>query len=324
LVADTDDLATRLQASLGTAYTIERELGRGGMATVFLARDSKHRRAVAIKVLDPQLSESLGAPRFLREVELAARLTHPHIVPLYDSGEANGLLYYVMPFIAGESLRARLDREGTLPTEVTAQIIREAASALDYAHREGVVHRDVKPENVLLHAGHSLLADFGVARAISCATEGAAHESLTRTGFAVGTPTYMSPEQGVGERDLSGTSDVYSLGCVACELLTGRTPYIGSSAEQVAKRLTTLPPPASSVREGLSSSVDAVLHRALALTPGDRYATPGEFAADLDRALNATRPEAAARSQRPPSRGRLAAIGIAQVTPGHTSEGLDV
>jgi serine/threonine protein kinase/tetratricopeptide (TPR) repeat protein len=293
-----DDLAIRLQASLGTAYTIERELGRGGMATVFLARDLKHKRSVAIKVLDPELAESLGAPRFLREVELAARLTHPHIVALHDSGDADGLLYYVMPFLAGETLRARLDRDGALPLDVTAQLVSEAAGALDYAHREGIVHRDVKPENVLLHEKHALLADFGVARAVSRATEGAAREVLTQTGFAVGTPAYMSPEQAVGERELTAASDIYSLGCVTYEMLTGRAPFAGSSAEQVAKRLTSTPPAPSSVRDGLPAGVDGVVARALALNPNERYATAGEFAAELgasvrsaDRQVKASRHE---------------------------------
>lgn len=264
-----------LATALAGRYEIQREIGRGGMAAVYLARDVRHRRSVAIKVLDPELSASLGTARFLREIETAARLSHPHVVPLHDSGEAAGHLYHVMPYVEGESLRARLDREGPLSVDEALAIARQIADALDYAHEQGVVHRDIKPENVLLSRGHALVADFGVARAMAKATEGSAPETLTQTGLAVGTPAYMSPEQAVGERDVDRRSDVYSLGCVVYEMLTGATPFSGTSTEQLTKRLRESPPAASDRRAGLPPALDAVLGRALALTPSERFGTAG-------------------------------------------------
>src|SRR5260221_10658335 len=221
-------LQNRLQAALPERYNIERELGHGGMANVYLAKDLKHPRSVALKVLKPELASSLGTDRFLREIEIAAGLTHPHILPLYDSGEAGGLLYYVMPHV-GESLRDRLIRERQIPLEDALRITGEVAGALDYAHSRDVVHRDIKPENILFQAGHAVVSDFGIARAITVAAAG----RMTGTGIAVGTPGYMSPEQASGVDELDGRSDVYSLGCVLFEMLAGGPPFSGWSAQAV-------------------------------------------------------------------------------------------
>src|SRR5690348_5263031 len=212
------DLRSQLQAGLSGSYTLERELGRGGMATVFLAQDLKHDRPVALKVLHPELAMSLGPERFLREIKLAARLQHPHILTVLDSGETGGRLWFTMPFVEGESLRDRLRRERQLPVDDALRIAREAAQALQYAHQHGVVHRDIKPENLLLtQDGNTLVADFGIARALGSGAE----QRLTETGLAVGTPAYMSPEQASGESDLTARSDIYSLGAVLYEMLAG-------------------------------------------------------------------------------------------------------
>jgi tetratricopeptide (TPR) repeat protein len=272
------DLLTRLQTALAGRYTIERELGRGGMAIVFLARDERHHRPVALKVLRPELAVTLGGERFLREIEITARLTHPHILPVHDSGEADGLLFYVMPYVEGESLRARLRREGQLPLEDVRQITREVADALTFAHRLGVVHRDVKPENILFQAGHALVADFGIARAVS----EAGAERLTGTGIALGTPAYMSPEQASGSVLIDGRSDVYALGCVVYEMLGGEPPHTGVTpqailARQLSGEIRSLTP----IRSAVSPRMDAVIRRALAPTPADRFATPQHFAAAL-------------------------------------------
>src|SRR3954464_6917742 len=227
----------RIRGAFSDSYTIDRELGRGGMATVFLAQDTKHERVVAIKVLHPDLAASLGSDRFLREIKLAARLNHPHILPLFDSGEADGFLYYVMPFIEGESLRDRLRREKQLPVDEAMRIATEVASALDYAHRHGVIHRDIKPENILLHDGQALVADFGIALAAS-----KAGTRMTETGMSLGTPHYMSPEQAMGERDLDARSDVYALGCVTYEILTGEPPFSGPTAQAIVAKIMTSEP----------------------------------------------------------------------------------
>src|SRR5881397_2382350 len=226
------DPLARVQAALAGRYTIERELGRGGMATVYLAQDRKHHRQVAIKVLKPELAAALGPERFLREIDTAARLNHPHILPLHDSGEAEGFLFYVMPYVEGESLRDRLSHEKQLPLGNALQIAREVADALSYAHSHDVVHRDIKPENILLEAGHAVVADFGIARAITAA----GGEQLTATGLAVGTPAYMSPEQAAGDSVLDGRSDVYALGCVLYEMLAGEPPFTGRTAESIARQ----------------------------------------------------------------------------------------
>src|SRR6266446_2769917 len=233
------DLLARLQAALADRYAVERELGHGGMATVYLAQDLKHHRKVAIKVLNPELAAALGPDRFLREIEIAAGLSHPHILPLHDSGEAGGLLYYVMPFVEGESLRDRLNREQQLPLEDALQITREVADALTYAHSHDVAHRDIKPENILLQARHAVVSDFGIARAITAAAAG----NLTATGVAIGTPAYMSPEQASGQSQIDGRADIYALGCMLYEMLAGDPPFLASTPQAVLARQSPDPSP---------------------------------------------------------------------------------
>ena len=278
----------RLRTGLAGRYTIERELGAGGMATVYLAHDVKHRRMVAIKVLRPELASLLGPDRFLREVEVAAQLNHPHILALYDSGEAEGFLFYVMPYIKGESLRQKLEREKQLSIEEALGVTRQVASALGYAHAHDVIHRDVKPENILLHEGEAMVADFGIALAVSAA----ASERLTLTGLAVGTPAYMSPEQAVSERALDARSDVYSLGCVLYEMLAGEPPYTGATAQVlIAKRLVDPVPAVRRLRAAVPVGVEQALTKALAKVPADRWASTLAFAEAL----------AAPAGPRPPS-----------------------
>ena len=271
------EMLDQLQDALSGRYRIERELGRGGTATVFLAEDLRHRRRVALKVLDPELAAVLGPARFLREIETVARLTHPHILPLFDSGAAHGLLFYAMPYVEGESLRARLVREKQLPVEDALRIVREVADALSYAHDQGIVHRDIKPGNILLEEGHAVVADFGIARA---AVPGA--ETLTATGIAVGTPAYMSPEQAAGSRAMDGRSDLYSLGCVLYEMLAGVPPFVGATAESLAhQHLNVAPRPVTELRPAVPDAIAAALQRALAKAPADRFATAAGFAAAL-------------------------------------------
>ena len=242
----------RLNAALAGRYAIERELGSGGMATVYLADDLKYHRRVAVKVLRPELASVLGADRFLREVEIAASLNHPHILALYDSGEADGLLFYVMPYVKGESLRHKLEREQQLPIDDALRITRQVASALAHAHDQGVIHRDVKPENILLYESEAMVADFGIALAVSAA----AGARLTETGLVVGTPEYMSPEQALGERELHARSDVYSLGCVLYEMLAGEPPFTGPTAQAViAKRLADPVPAVRRLRDAVPTGV---------------------------------------------------------------------
>lgn len=267
-----------LRAALAEHYRIDRELGAGGMATVYLAHDLKHERPVALKVLRPELAAVIGADRFLTEIKVTANLQHPHILPLHDSGEAGGFLYYVMPFIEGESLRDRLAREQQLPVVDAVRITSEVASALDYAHRHGVVHRDIKPENILLHDGRALVADFGIALAAS-RTAGA---RMTETGMSLGTPTYMSPEQAMGEREITARSDVYALGCVAYELLAGEPPFTGPTAQSIVARVMTERPRAlRAQRATVPPHVEAAIHTALEKLPADRFATVAAFATAL-------------------------------------------
>jgi serine/threonine-protein kinase len=234
----------RLATALADRYTIERELGQGGMATVYLAEDIKHKRKVAVKVLRPELAAVLGADRFVREIETTANLQHPHILPLFDSGEADGFLFYVMPYVEGESLRDRLSREGRLSLDEALAIVGDVAAALTVAHDKGIIHRDIKPENILVKDGEGLVADFGIALALSRV----GGDQLTATGLAVGTPAYMSPEQIGGERTIDGRSDVYALGCVLFELLTGEPPFTGPTAQAVVAQTMTEPPRAASTR----------------------------------------------------------------------------
>ena len=275
------DVLTRLREALSGRYAVERELGRGGMATVYLATDLKHRRPVALKVLAPDISRSVGPDRFLREIEIAARLTHPHILPVFDSGDADGLLYYVMPYIAGESLRERLRRERALPLDDALRITREVASALDYAHRQGFVHRDIKPENILLEDGHAVVADFGVARALAAAGD----HKLTGTGLAIGTPQYMSPEQSTGDANVDGRSDTYALACVTFEMIAGQAVFEGASHVTVIKKhLTEQPRRLDHVRPEVVPAVASAVERALAKEPADRFSTSAEFGAALGAA----------------------------------------
>jgi serine/threonine protein kinase/tetratricopeptide (TPR) repeat protein len=268
-----------LAEALADRYRIERELGQGGMATVYLAEDVRHQRKVAVKVLRPELAAALGHDRFLREITTTANLRHPHILPLYDSGEAGEFLFYVMPFVEGESLRDRLQRDGQLSLPDALRIAREVADALGYAHGRGVIHRDIKPDNILLERGHAVVADFGIARAVS--TAGA--DKLTQTGMAIGTPAYMSPEQSVGEADLDARSDLYALGCVLYEMLAGEPPYTGPSAQAIiAKRFREPVPQISTLRETVPPGVEAAINRVLAKSPADRFATAEEFGAALD------------------------------------------
>ena len=272
------DTVERLNAALAGRYAIQHELGRGGMATVFLAQDLRIERRVAIKVLDPELTALIGPDRFLREIEIAARLQHPHILTLLDSGEANGLLYYVMPYVAGESLRARLDRERQLPVEDGLRLAREVASALDYAHGQGVVHRDVKPENIMLVAGHAVVVDFGIAHAVGAA----GGSRLTTTGTVLGTPAYMSPEQVMGSRELDGRSDVYSLACVLYEMLAGVPPFAGVTGESLAhQHLSVVPPPVTAARPAVPEATARTLAKALGKAPADRFGTAAQFAEAL-------------------------------------------
>ena len=275
----------RLAASLADRYAIEREIGRGGMATVYLAQDLKHDRTVAIKVLDPDLSVTIGTERFDREIKVAAKLQHPHILTLYDSGEADGLLYYVMPFISGESLRDRMDRENLLPIDDAIQITLEVADALGYAHAHGVVHRDIKPENILLSGGHALVADFGIARAVSSA---GSEQKLTQTGMALGTPLYMSPEQAVGDT-VGPTSDLYSLGCVLYEMLAGTPPFTGPNSRAIMARHAMDPVPGLQViRDTVPDEIEDAVFFALAKQPADRPQTASAFSEALGIPLGMT------------------------------------
>jgi len=290
-------LAQRLESGLLGRYGLERELGQGGMAVVFLAHDLRHDRKVALKVLRPEISAEIGAERFLREIKMAAGLTHPHILPVYDSGEADGLLFYVMPNMEGRSLRERLEHERQLPLEEALRITREVAAALDYAHRHHVVHRDIKPENILLHEGAAMVADFGIGKALS------GNGSITQTGMALGTPAYMSPEQGSGDADVDGRSDLYSLGCVLYEMLSGEPPFTGPTAQAIIAKRFVSPVPKVRTTRDVPEAVDQAVTRALARTPVDRYPTAAEFAEAL-RLTQRTSPDV------PKSGSALKAIAV--------------
>jgi serine/threonine-protein kinase len=268
------ELLDRLDTALAARYRIERELGQGGMARVFLARDLKYERAVAVKVLRPELAAEVGPTRFLREIQIAARLHHPHILPLYDSDTVGGLVYYVMPYIEGETLRHRLLRERQLPVDDALQIAREVADALNYAHKAQVIHRDIKPANILLDSGHALVADFGIARAIGTGE--------SSTGHIIGTPAYMSPEQIEGVKELDGRSDLYSLGCVLFEMLVGEPPFKGTSVMSViANRLSSPVPSARAHRDLVPEAIDWAVKKAMATIPADRFQTAAQFAEAL-------------------------------------------
>jgi Tol biopolymer transport system component len=304
------DLLERLRAALADRYAIESEIGRGGMAVVFLAEDLKHHRQVALKVLHPELTATLGADRFLQEIEIVAGLQHPHILPLYDSGEADGLLYYVMPYAEGESLRQRLDREKQLAVDESVRIAVEVADGLDYAHRKGVVHRDIKPGNILLSEKHAVIADFGIARAI----EAARAERVTRTGLGVGTPLYASPEQATAEETLDGRTDIYSLGCMLYEMLAGEPPLTGATPQMThARRISETPTQLHTLRDTVPPALDHVIGRALAKIPADRYATASQFGQALQAALFAATPAAHADLSMTP--GPMATTPTAPITP---------
>jgi len=308
--ASVADPLARLRAALAGRYAIERELGRGGMATVYLAQDLKHHRRVAVKVLKPELASALGSERFLREIEIAARLTHPHILSLHDSGTAAGLLYYVMPHIEGESLRDRLAREGQLPSDAVRTITREVADALSYAHTHGVVHRDMKPDNVLLSGGHAFVTDFGVAKAVGVAS---GNVTITSLGVALGTPAYMSPEQAAADPGTDSRTDLYALGAMAYEMLAGQPPFAGrTSAQVLAAHLTKTPRPVAELRRDCPVALATLVMRCLEKSPDARP----QRAEDIVRALDALQTPADTRAslaRRPhaPRRGVLIATSVA-------------
>jgi Tol biopolymer transport system component/tRNA A-37 threonylcarbamoyl transferase component Bud32 len=297
------DVLPRLTEALADRYRLERELGQGGMATVYLAQDIKHDRKVAIKVLRPELAAVIGAERFLSEIKTTANLQHPHILPLHDSGEADGFLFYVMPYVEGETVRDRISREKQLPVSDAVRIATEVAGALDYAHRHGVVHRDIKPENILLHDGSALVADFGIALAVSTAGT-----RMTETGMSLGTPHYMSPEQAMGEREITARSDVYALGCVLYEMLTGDPPFTGSTAQAIVARVVTeTPRPMIPQRQTIPPYIEAAVLTALQKLPADRFKTAAEFAEALaDRGYTS-----AATAMLPAAQARRRLAGLA-------------
>ncbi|MGE5099211.1 MAG: serine/threonine-protein kinase, partial [Deltaproteobacteria bacterium] len=293
------DSVASLNSALAGRYAIEREVGAGGMATVYLARDLRHDRHVALKLLNPELGAVLGVERFLSEIKVTANLQHPNLLPLFDSGEAGGLLFYVMPFVEGESLRARLEREKQLPIDQAIHIAVAVAAALDYAHRHGVIHRDLKPENILLHEGEPLVADFGIALAVSNAGGG----RITQTGLSLGTPQYMSPEQATGDRAIDGRTDIYSLGAVLYEMLSGEPPHTGATAQAIIARLMTEDPrPLTLIRRNVPAHVEAAVARALEKMPADRFTTAEQFREALTNPRSTSPVTAAAARGRRPSR----------------------
>ncbi|MCO4098283.1 MAG: serine/threonine-protein kinase [Gemmatimonas sp.] len=300
----------RLASTLQDRYRVDRELGAGGMATVYLAHDVKHERDVAIKVLHPDLGAALGAERFLSEIRTTARLQHPHILPLLDSGAADGLLYYVMPYVRGETLRARLEREKQLPIADAVRIAREVAAALDHAHKQGVIHRDIKPENILLQDGAAVVADFGIALAL----QSAGGQRMTQTGLSLGTPQYMSPEQAMGERTIDARSDIYALGAVTYEMLTGEPPFTGASTQAiVAKVLTERPVALRTLRDTVPAGVEQAVLGALAKLPADRPDTAAAFIAAIDAGARTTTSEstrAVPVGRRAPRTGMMVAMAV--------------
>ncbi len=302
----------RLSAALSDRYRIERELGQGGMATVYLAEDLKHKRHVALKVLKPELAAVLGADRFIQEITTTAALQHPHILPLFDSGTADGFLYYVMPFIDGETLRSKLDRETQLGIDEAVKITVSIADALDYAHRRGVIHRDIKPENILLHEGRPMVADFGIALAVSAAAGG----RMTETGLSLGTPHYMSPEQATAEKEISARSDIYSLASVLYEMLTGNPPHVGASAQQIIMKIVTEEAaPVTKLRKSVPHNVAAALAQALEKLPADRFESAKMFAEALANQHFTTQHDTssapgAAGAMRKPARTVVAALAL--------------
>ena len=315
--------APDLQTALADHYAVEREIGRGGMSVVFFARDLKHDRAVAIKVLRPQIAAAIGTDRFLREIQIAARLQHPHLLPLYDSGEVEGWPYYVMPFVDGESLRDRLNREKQLPIAEAIRIAREVASALGYAHSQGVVHRDIKPENILLSAGHAVVADFGIATAITAA----GGEKLTLTGITLGTPHYMSPEHDSGTIAPSGQRDLYALGCVLYEMLAGNPPFTGATPQSILARHAADPVPSlRTVRDSVPPGIEWAITKAMAKVPADRFATAGEFTDALLHPENAPLPYPRRRRPVPTSvavaAGLVALVALVMLNVGNVQDRL--
>jgi len=300
-----------LIAALSDRYQIERELGQGGMATVYLARDLKHDREVALKVLRPELGAVLGPDRFLAEIKITARLDHPHILTLIDSGVFEGFLYYVLPFVRGESLRDLLNREKQLGLDDALAIIKQVGSALDYAHRQGVVHRDIKPENILLQEGEAMLTDFGIALAV----KEAGGNRLTETGLSLGTPAYMSPEQATGDRTLDARSDLYSLAAVLYEMLVGEPPVTGATVQAIiAKLLTEQPTRIRTVRNSVPQGIDDAVAKALSKVPADRYHTAGDFLRALDAGkTTAAMPAATAPTRSGALRNALVAIAVVAV-----------
>jgi eukaryotic-like serine/threonine-protein kinase len=296
------DAETRLATALADRYRIERELGQGGMATVYLAHDLRHSRRVALKVLHPDLAAALGAERFLAEIATTASLQHPHILPLHDSGEAGDLLFYVMPFVEGETLRARLEREQLLPVDDAIRLTREILSALDYAHRHGVVHRDIKPENILLHDGQAIVADFGISLAVSAASG----PRMTQTGLSLGTPSYMSPEQATGDRVIDGRADIYAVGATLYEMLIGEPPFTGPTSQAIVARLLTEEPRSlTAQRKMIPPNVDAAVRKALQKLPADRFASAADMSAAIARSEFTVEAFTAARtSDAPGSRAR--------------------
>ena len=306
------DALTRMTADLADRYRIDREIGQGGMATVYLAHDVRHDRRVALKMLRPELAAVIGAERFLAEIKTTAGLQHPHILPLHDSGEAGGTVFYVMPYVEGESLRDRLKRDKQIPVDEAIRLTKEIASALDYAHRHGIVHRDIKPENILLHEGQALVADFGIALAVS-RSDGATR--MTETGMSLGTPHYMAPEQAMGERDISPRVDIYALGAVLYEMLTGDPPFTGSTAQAIVARVVTESPRSMvTQRHTIPPHVERAVFTALEKLPADRFATAGEFAAALDDPTFGTRGVHAAQLSAMPAQRRTRVVTVTALT----------